>query len=146
MLTKIANFEIINRSWHSNRLNEPSNINISVKHLCVHSLQAAIEIKTNDIQSIFKRQTKSNCVSRMSGDICYLCFEKSDQMKQNFQQSIQNMNIQEFAEHFCQFIFQVSAFHFEFQLFCASTSGDSIVIEIIFGFCRTAAVHWKKSV
>lgn len=44
----------------------------------------------------------------MSADVCHLCFEKSYDMKYNFQQNLQNADIHEFVEHFCQFVFQVS--------------------------------------
>lgn len=44
----------------------------------------------------------------MDDDLCHLCFEKCAQMKYNFQHSIENTNIQEFIESFCQIVFEVS--------------------------------------
>lgn len=44
----------------------------------------------------------------MSAGVCHLCFEESKQMKENFQESLQHTDSQDFVEHFCQFIFQVS--------------------------------------
>ncbi|XP_055307187.1 zinc finger protein 12-like [Sitodiplosis mosellana] len=45
----------------------------------------------------------------MSGGICHLCFEGSEHMKRDFQQNLQNSEIQEFIELFCQFMFNDSA-------------------------------------
>lgn len=46
----------------------------------------------------------------MSGGVCHLCFEGSQYMKSDFQQSLQNSESQEFFEFFCQFMFNVSIF------------------------------------
>lgn len=46
----------------------------------------------------------------MSEGVCHLCFERSNEMKYDFQQNVVNTEIQEFVETFCQFVFNVSAF------------------------------------
>lgn len=45
----------------------------------------------------------------MSDDVCHLCFERSIQMKYDFQQNLESSEIQEFVELFCQFVFNVSS-------------------------------------
>lgn len=52
----------------------------------------------------------------MDDDLCHLCFEKCPQMKYDFQQSIENTNIQEIVESLSQIIFEVSSTDFTIVL------------------------------
>lgn len=48
----------------------------------------------------------------MSDGVCHLCFNRSEEMIYCFQQNVENTQIQEFVETFCQFVFNVSVFFF----------------------------------